>query len=78
MAKGIPKTINIRAKNIQRYVFFGFWSILLAPKFRRFLRRKKVDPNKIVKLKPKGRPPSILGTGPAECADRAEALELAS
>ena len=25
-----------------------------------------------------GRPVAILGTGPAECADRAEALELAS
>ena len=29
-------------------------------------------------FRPEGRPPSILGTGLAECADPAEALELAS
>ena len=33
--------------------------------------------NKIGKLRPEGRPPSVLRTGPAECADLAEALELA-
>ena len=48
------------------------------PKFRKSLRQRKVDLKfeRIRNLWPEGRLHPIWGTGPAECAGRAAALEF--
>ena len=77
--KGVPKLPRSERKTF-RDQFVEIWGARGEPKFRIILRLEKVDltSNKLGNLRPEGHPRCILGTGPAECEDPAEALELAS
>ena len=49
---------------------------MIVWKCKRLMKREFKKTKKIEKLRPQGRPDASLGTGPAECAGRAETFEL--
>ena len=74
-----PQISNSKYKRSE-LSFLDFGHFFREPKFRRLVRRKEVDrkSKQIGNSRLEDRPIGILGSGAAECADLAQALELAN